>query len=273
ETEAAHRTGQGHSLSPMLAIAAAIGFTCEEAWRSLGGPSVLAATIPFCIALIVGSLLVLRSQDSSIRYAAALALICILFGAGGAQMELARIAFCLSASAFLLAETHSPSAGFLLPSFGVGMLVGNVGINTYGDFLLHNEISLAFIGGKLGLVSSVGFLLGVGFTAAGAALVLYCIKLANLKRALDSNLLDDTDSTARERAKSLLSARGLNSTQIDVLLEIAAGKDIGQISEDLNYSRGTVNSARLAGYRKLELHSRQQLIEYISAGTKLVNTR
>lgn len=274
ETKATHRTGQGHSLSPMLAIAAAIGFTCEEAWRSLGGPSVLAATIPFCIALIVGSLLVLRSQDNSIRYAAALALICILFGAGGAQIELARIAFCFGASAFLLAETaHSQSASFVLPSFGVGMLVGNVGINTYGDFLLHNEISLAFIGGKLGLVSSVGFLLGVGFTAAGAALVLYCIKLANLKRALDSNLLDDTDSTARERAKSLLSARGLNSTQIDVLLEIAAGKDIGQISEDLNYSRGTVNSARLAGYRKLELHSRQQLIEYISAGTKLVNTR
>ena len=57
--------------------------------------------------------------------------------------------------------------------------------------------------------------------------------------------------------------------QAAVLLEIVHGKTTSAISEYLNYSRGTVNSARLAGYRMLDVHSTSQLISVIRAGIGL----
>mgnify|MGYP000665329027 FL=1 len=78
----------------------------------------------------------------------------------------------------------------------------------------------------------------------------------------------DADSIDR-RIINFLLAKGMNETQAAVLLEIVHGKTTLAISEYLNYSRGTVNSARLAGYRTLDVHSTSQLISVIRAGIGL----
>ena len=46
-------------------------------------------------------------------------------------------------------------------------------------------------------------------------------------------------------------------------MRIAKGMSSQQISEELNYARGTINSARAAIYRLLQINSRVELIKLL----------
>lgn len=75
----------------------------------------------------------------------------------------------------------------------------------------------------------------------------------------------------KNRLEGFFSSKGLNETQTQVMQLILDGQSVVQISEHLNYSRGTINSARAAGYEKLGVHSRRELIDCVSAGIGRVN--
>lgn len=68
------------------------------------------------------------------------------------------------------------------------------------------------------------------------------------------------DPSFFERCLFYLRSQGLSEVQANVLVRIAAGDSSTKIEGDLNYSRGSVNSARRVGYRALGVHTRAQLV-------------
>lgn len=60
-----------------------------------------------------------------------------------------------------------------------------------------------------------------------------------------------------------LRSQGLNKTQANILLLVSQGATGAQIAQELFYSMGAVNTMRAEGYRKLGVHSAQQLSELL----------
>ena len=136
---------------------------------------------------------------------------------------------------------------------------------------MYNEVALSFVGGSRGLFGLAGYLIGSLFTLAGIISIAYFAHLRNDRLAHDLHLANNEEPHTEERIAGFFSSRGLNATQASILRLILSGKSVSQISEQLNYSRGTVNSARFAGYGKLGVHSRRELLACVSAGISDVN--
>lgn len=67
------------------------------------------------------------------------------------------------------------------------------------------------------------------------------------------------DGSSRSRANHYLLAKGLGDTEAKVILLTAEGLTRSQICEQLCIAPGTLNSCRLSGYRKLNVHSAREL--------------
>lgn len=67
------------------------------------------------------------------------------------------------------------------------------------------------------------------------------------------------DGSSRSRANHYLLAKGLGDTEAKVILLTAEGLTRSQICEQLCIAPGTLNSCRLSGYRKLNVHSAWEL--------------
>ncbi len=97
------------------------------------------------------------------------------------------------------------------------------------------------------------------------------ISLAVLAAVLETCLLSDESlsldlGSDEDRALHVLQGRGLSELEASVLLAIARGEKPSKIAERLCIARGTVNSCRLRGYRKLGIHSRQELVDLLNVG-------
>lgn len=64
---------------------------------------------------------------------------------------------------------------------------------------------------------------------------------------------------AEDRVMAYLRGRGLGRTEAQIILSTALGVARHKIQADLSVSAGTVNSCRAAGYKKLGVHSRDEL--------------
>lgn len=67
-----------------------------------------------------------------------------------------------------------------------------------------------------------------------------------------------------DRVRHLFLGKGLSSSQADVLILIAQGRGSAQIAVELCMSKGTVNTARRVGYKKLGVHSKAELMGYLN---------
>ena len=72
----------------------------------------------------------------------------------------------------------------------------------------------------------------------------------------------------RRRMRALFVSKGASETQADILLAICEGKSGSEIEHELYLSRGTVNSARWAGYACLGVHSRAGLVSLVKRATR-----
>ena len=70
------------------------------------------------------------------------------------------------------------------------------------------------------------------------------------------------------RMRALFVSKGASETQADVLLAICEGKSGSEIEHELFLSRGTVNSARWAGYACLGVHSRAGLVSLVKSSIR-----
>lgn len=142
--------------------------------------------------------------------------------------------------------------------FAVGIVSFEVGVNSCEDLLVGNAAFLYPLGGRVGFsgVSTLFFL--AVFLLCAFSLVLAVLRLADAA-LFDKLSMRKGECAFEERVRHYLQSRGLNETQAEVLLHIAQGKNSTAIARELMVSRGTVNSARAAGYKILNVHTRTQL--------------
>ena len=257
---------------PPLFVAMALGIGAEELWRSLGFFSILPQLMPLYGALVIGSGIVLWREGHNLCYLA-IALGTIPFALVPINQAIV-YSSCIFCAVVLIklgvvGTTLRPPLPFLAPAFGLGILLGDFVIGTYADLLSFNNVALRHIGGQTGLLALGGFVLGITFCITATIIVAYCLHLSNDAAATELGISNSSDSEVR--ILGFFTAHGLNENESAVLLKIASGMSGSEISEALNYSVGSINNLRASGYAKLGIHSRRELIDYISAGTRLVN--
>lgn len=74
--------------------------------------------------------------------------------------------------------------------------------------------------------------------------------------------------TFKKRCYEAFDLYELSDRQKEIAYLIASGRDANYISENLYISKGTLNSHRLRIYRKLDIHSRQELLDLVAEETK-----
>lgn len=262
----------------LLAVCFALGSTIEETWRVLTDFSIWGASLPFIIVALGCSLLVTIKANGR---KAILPVSAIVLASAASRMLhsshiAALIALCLAlvlTAESMASKTMSQhtSACRQILAFACGLAVTCWLVNRYSDITGWNSVALSGIGGVERVHQFALYLAGTFFCAVDV-----CCALLT-KHAIDNMAASELSQTASNvdadsidrRIINFLLAKGMNETQAAVLLEIVHGRTTSAISEHLNYSRGTVNSARLAGYRMLDVHSTSQLISVIRAGIGL----
>ena len=251
---------------PWMASFVFLGWFIEETWRSLGSFSFIDMAFLFLFVWSASALLYLWFARRRLRRwlpVPVLALACCVYAGsvlGAASVALGVILVSLLDGA-LPAGALRRAGAWACVCVGAGCLVGLVVGDACSDFLTLTvpavaspdlaEVSLHY----LTVVPSALF-------AASAVLAVWCCRqLYAAALVPDSKVIDSAKD--RERVRHALMGRGLNETQAAVALAIVDGKTSAQISEELNYSRGTINSARAAVYRRLDVHSRLQLVETV----------
>ncbi|MCI8367776.1 MAG: helix-turn-helix transcriptional regulator [Eggerthellaceae bacterium] len=73
-------------------------------------------------------------------------------------------------------------------------------------------------------------------------------------------------ATFRERCDTVFAQFGLTPRQVEIAYMISCGHDAGYIGEKLCISPGTINAHRMRIYKKMDIHSRQELLNLIAQG-------
>ena len=144
-------------------------------------------------------------------------------------------------------------------------------------------ISLAYALPRFGLFvgQNVAQLLGVGSTAdfvrttAVAFFLLYLILMVisherkraeSQARAADELLgrfAQEQESVRKLRCDALADDHGLTNREKDILYLLAQGRDLAFICETLFLSKNTVKSYQKTIYAKLDVHSKQEIIDLV----------
>lgn len=243
-----------------------LGALIESLWRHALPTFASSSLLVFGTISIVGCTIFWFSVSKKGGIAfVAVAFIALVLGAKG----------CLPAMAMLIVLTFCGVVALELRSlifrpcdialtcccFGLGCLAALVGMDMLTDVFFFNQFRMDDMGGRNVVLQFVSMCFGVAAIASG---LLHLTTLYEARGSLELVKIVRFDSTKfRDRAKHYLYSKGLTSTQVEVAMRIAKGMPSRQISEELNYARGTINSARAAIYKLLKVNSRIQLIELL----------
>lgn len=250
----------------LYATCAAYGLVWQASWRGMGHFPTEYAVSLFSVFGIAAAV-VYFWRCSAARLAACFGIAAIAVAVFSAVVQSASPLFAASFLLFMLEAAHAIRARLVgLPKVCAGMvlvacgcLAGMFMTDAVDDILsLRNPAAAAFFGSGQTVDMVVAFGWGVVLLMSFAAVCLLCRAL--LDKKLTMLLFDGTE---REGADSTLSAvlarRGLNATQVSIALGILHGLTAKEISEQLNYSAGTVNTARSVLYKTFAVHSRAEL--------------
>lgn len=67
------------------------------------------------------------------------------------------------------------------------------------------------------------------------------------------------------RCKNIALGYGLTPRELEVLIILAQGNTLARVQEELVISEGTAITHRRNIYRKLDVHSKQELIDFVAA--------
>ena len=136
----------------------------------------------------------------------------------------------------------------VMAGWAMGDICGSVGLGAYYS-------------GNLEMVAASAASISATCVLASIAVSL-CYAWAIVDEALMSeaqSINETIENDVRNRATMALMARGLNQTQASVALLTALGYTRSGIADELCLSVGSVNSARVAIYRRLDVHKKDEL--------------
>ena len=106
----------------------------------------------------------------------------------------------------------------------------------------------------------------VGFSAIALLVVAFVFVLPERTLLLLSpRLLRLSHESLDERCREVAVAHGLTERETEIFALLARGRDVGYIEKELFISRNTVNTHRKNLYRKLGIHTQQELLSLIEA--------
>lgn len=224
----------------VLASFSLISARFHDKWSSLQ------TLVPLLLSMVAGLFISLRMPYASIS-----GLLC-------EPVACAVIFACTMADSRLFKDYAIPSLPVWLP-FGLfaGSLLSFFNSTASQVAQLHPNVEPIEIARSLSIYSNyLCIFYALGIVSVGA--------LFHLER--HSALEGETKSLrASERIASYLLSQGFSPCQCEVLALIYEGKGALEISAQLSYSIGTINSTRFAAYRSLGIHSRKQLKDLIDS--------
>lgn len=236
-----------------------LGLAWEELWRGAAWYSIVPELVVFELLCVGGLALIVSDQY---RHRAILLAVMVLV-ALIARLRVTLFVDALCTLIWLLREgfrAHALDARVVtavIALCAVGILGGDFLVDLLGFYLVGNDVLTAPFGGRAAfgaIVSSLGYVLS---SLYGLLCIAACLRTQRNAQVLE--LLGEQPSS-EERLRYTLRGRGLTHTQEDVVLGILRGQTSAQIGLALHYSRGTVNTARAAAYKRLDVHSRSELI-------------
>ena len=246
------------SATALLVIALTLGLSFEEIWRAAGSTSLEIVLTPALIAIdIVLAALSAMQSNGRQRIETVAPLLAVSFVVGTSYFEKLFLAGLilfvnLPTASGKLHDQDKGILGIASLAFSAGVLIGDIGVNLYGDLLTDLIRSATYEGAQPLRLVAAGT---VGALCVTLAFVLSKGSYLQIVGSQHSFATPDDE----KRLAAYLAYRGLSDTQVDVLLRIARGMTGAEIAADLHIARGTVNSARAAGYAALKVHSKQQL--------------
>lgn len=243
-----------------------LGALIESLWRHALPTFASSSLLVFGAISIVGCTIFWFSVSKKGGIAfVAVAFIALVLGAKGclpAMAMLIVLTFCGVVALELRSSIFRPcDIALTCCCFGLGCLAALVGMDMLTDVFFFNQFRMDDMGGRNVVLQFVSMCFGVAAIASG---LLHLTTLYEARGSLELVKIVRFDSTKfSDRAEHYLYSKGLTSTQVEVAMRIARGMPSRQISEELNYARGTINSARAAIYKLLKVNSRIQLIELL----------
>ncbi len=150
-------------------------------------------------------------------------------------------------------------AGYTMQALGLeaGSVLGQLAVGAWGPFTPASAESVANVVNAAVAVAFVGYLLvglrGFSFSATFAGIV----PVTALRP------LGDTDARIEQRCEALAREHGLSEREMDVMRLLARGKGGQEIQDALTVSRNTVKTHVRHIYRKLGVHSQQELLNLV----------
>lgn len=259
-----------------LALAAVLPLAWEELWRGRTFASLEVPCAYFVLVLAVfgvGWLWAVRPKARLACVVAAAfgvgiaALEGTLFGlvAGGALLCLVTLLIpgCVSApekTDGLGSEQRAWAWHAPVLMLSAGCFAAVYAANVYGTALFRQGSGAVF-GGQEGYALFVGTIVGICLVVLALGWIAACVLRECDARAVR---LAPTPSQAT-RLRGYLVGRGLRELEVDVALLTASGASAAQVAQSLSYARSSVASARREAYRKLGVHSREQLVTVLQA--------
>ncbi|MBY4797888.1 LuxR C-terminal-related transcriptional regulator [Collinsella sp. AGMB00827] len=269
----------GYVLVGVVLLGLSLGGMVEEAWRELSGLSYWATSLPFALTLIASTCMVCLLIVRRI----AMRLLLVL-GAWVLLMHLLLIPpaiilcfICCISVIFILSmlirEADRQEAIIVLSYALIAFAIGSCGlawvVNAVYDrlFFSHAMALKAYSGDVLLAQSVLLYLLAVMFLLGSIATVglMRSIRTTERIHQLERVVVGNLD----QRLHAFFISQGLSDLEAQVSTRIFHGYTSPEISEAINYSRGSINTARASSYKKLRVHSRLELIEAIRQGLGL----
>ena len=157
---------------------------------------------------------------------------------------------------------HTPVLAF--PCLGLGMLLGGYSSGLVPRLpallaLISNDEAAMAYAMLAGLVSGAYVIVGV---------VSLFLSVRDELEWVSSSAGMSADGGRGRRLSAYLVSRGLNETEVDVVMLLVAGCDGAEICSKRCLSPGAVNSARRTAYRKLGVHSLVELVDLCRGAVK-----
>lgn len=232
-----------------------LGVATEESWRGAAG---IWPLMPFLVIPVLGCCgMIIWSEAKSGRARNLIPALAVsaLAASIAPNFVIAAVAFavCLSSSLELtrcMDKTVWPGSFALgvIAGWAMGDICGAVGLGA------HYSGNLEMVAASAAAISAASALWSI---AVSLCYVWAIVDEVLMSRA--QSISETIEDDVQNRATMALKARGLNQTQASVALLTALGYTRSGIADELCLSVGSVNSARAAIYRRLDVHKKDEL--------------
>lgn len=237
---------------------ALLGVAYEEYWRSYSSLSLFSYLIPFLMAWVTLIFSLNRHRITfphSVFCCVVLLFVFCWFPAWG------MVGVIVSAISVLLSSDLLDTKRLLI-CFATGVLLGDYAIDTVMDALFaYSPAVLNLFSSSISLWTVAAYT----FVLLDAAGVSACIAIAyEFFCSHKLSEITDVEPDRWERFSHFLGAKGLSSGDVSLLLLIAKGRSIKEITKELSYSASSIHAAKARAFRKLGISSRLELLGLFS---------